>query len=62
MGIAHGRGDGARINCYTCFVPVYCPVGKAPDKHGNAAGEALPIDAKLDLLLKVARLEYDPLA
>ena len=61
MGIEHGRSDGARINSDTCFVLAYHPIGTAPDRHGKGLAKLTPIEAKLDLLLKAARLEYDPL-
>ena len=49
------------MNFDTCFVPSYHLVGKAFDQHRKRLAVLIPIDAKLDLLLKAARLEHDPL-
>ena len=53
MRMAVGE-HGVLINSDTRFVPAYC--------MENRLAKLIPIDEKVDLLLKAARLEYDPLA
>jgi hypothetical protein len=56
--MACGRCDGAPVNYYTRFVPAHRLVAKAFDQHGKTGwAKLILIDAKLDLLLKAARLE-----
>ena len=58
IGTAHGRGNGVPINAILVLFLLITLLGKRMEKR---LAKLTPIDAKLDLLLKAAHLEYDPL-
>jgi hypothetical protein len=49
-----GRGSGVPVTCDTRFVPAHRLLARRLISRENRLAKLIPIDAKLDLLLKAA--------